>query len=69
LPTTKEVAVIETKELSKEEISLRAYELYLERGGEPGKDVEDWAKAEKELRAEPIVKPAKTMPHSQANTN
>ena len=61
MPTTKEVAVIETKVLSEEEISRRAYDLYLERGGEPGKDVEDWVRAEKELGAERVVTPAKTM--------
>jgi hypothetical protein len=54
LPTTKE-AMIERKELSKEEISHRAYELYVQRGGEPGKDVEDWVRAEKELGSEVVV--------------
>jgi hypothetical protein len=53
VPTTKEVAVIERKELSKEDIAHRAYELYTERGREPGKDVEDWVSAEKQLSAEP----------------
>lgn len=37
---------------SVQEISDRAYELYLRRGGEPGKDVEDWLKAEKGLSSE-----------------
>lgn len=59
--TTKEVAVIERKkELSTQEISERAYELYLQRGGEPGKDVEDWVRAEQELGGEVIVAEAKT---------
>ena len=35
-------------------------ELYLQRGGEHGKDVEDWVRAEKELSNEPVVEPAKT---------
>ena len=35
-----------------EEIAQRAYEIYLRRGGEPGKESEDWAAAEKELIAE-----------------
>ena len=35
-------------ELSQEAIAQRAYELYVERGGEPGKDVEDWVRAEKD---------------------
>ena len=33
-----------------EEIELRAYHLYLDRAGEHGRDVEDWLKAEHELR-------------------
>jgi hypothetical protein len=33
-----------------EAIARRAYELYLERGAEPGRDVEDWLRAETELR-------------------
>ena len=32
-----------------EEIELRAYQMYLERGGEHGRDVEDWLQAEREL--------------------
>jgi len=51
---TKEVDMIESKELSREVIAHRAYELYVERGGGQGKDVEDWVRAEKELAAEPL---------------
>jgi hypothetical protein len=37
-----------------EEIRYRAYEIYLERGEQPGCDLDDWLKAECELqRAEP----------------
>jgi monoterpene epsilon-lactone hydrolase len=32
-----------------EDIRRRAYEIYLERGEEPGRDVEDWLQAEREL--------------------
>lgn len=32
-----------------EEIATRAYEIYLERGGAPGHEVEDWTRAEREL--------------------
>lgn len=32
-----------------EEISLRAYEIYLERGSLPGNALDDWLKAEHEL--------------------
>jgi hypothetical protein len=53
--------MIENKELSKEQIAHRAYELYVRRGGQPGKDVEDWVRAEKELTSEVAVAPAKTM--------
>jgi phage anti-repressor protein len=45
--TAKEVAMFERKERSREEVALRAYELYLERGSEQGRDVEDWLGAEK----------------------
>jgi hypothetical protein len=34
------------------EIELRAYQTYLERGGAPGPDVEDWLQAERELLEE-----------------
>lgn len=33
-----------------EAIARRAYELFLERGAEPGHDIEDWFRAEAELR-------------------
>jgi Protein of unknown function (DUF2934) len=52
--------MIERQELSKEEIAHRAYELYVQRGGEPGKDVEDWVRAENELSNEIAVGPVKT---------
>jgi hypothetical protein len=32
-----------------ENIRHRAYEIYLERGGEPGHDLEDWLQAEREF--------------------
>jgi hypothetical protein len=34
---------------SNAQIEARAYEMYLERGGEDGRDLEDWLAAEKEL--------------------
>ena len=48
------------REPSGEEIARRAHQLYLQRGGEHGKDVEDWVRAEKELSDEPVAGPAKT---------
>ena len=37
------------------DIQTRAYEIYLARGAQPGRDAEDWATAERELRARAIV--------------
>ena len=34
---------------TREEIELRAYQIYAERDGAHGQDVEDWLKAEREL--------------------
>ncbi len=34
-----------------EEIARRAYEIYLQRGGQHGQDMNDWLAAERELRA------------------
>ncbi len=39
------------KEPTDEQIRERAYELYLQRGGAPGLDVDDWLAAEQELTA------------------
>jgi Protein of unknown function (DUF2934) len=33
-----------------EEIRRRAYEIYLERGGQPGGELDDWLQAERELK-------------------
>ncbi len=33
------------------EIRIRAYEIYMERGGQPGHDVDDWIQAERELES------------------
>lgn len=52
-------AMFGRREPSVEEIARRAHELYLQRGGEHGKDVEDWVRAEKELSNEPVAEPAK----------
>ncbi len=34
---------------TQEQIALRAYHIYLERGGSPGHELEDWTQAEREL--------------------
>jgi Protein of unknown function (DUF2934) len=49
LPATKK-SRSEKSEPTHEEIALRAYEIYLERGGVPGDALEDWTRAERELR-------------------
>jgi Protein of unknown function (DUF2934) len=45
---------------SVEEITHRAYGLYLERGGDHGNDVDDWVRAENELGEESDAGQAKT---------
>jgi hypothetical protein len=34
-----------------QEIRIRAYEIYLQRGGQAGNELEDWLQAERELTA------------------
>ena len=41
---------------SREEIRLRAYEIYLERGGVPGNELDDWLQAERELKRAALPK-------------
>ena len=45
-----------------EEIALRAYEIYLERGGAPGHELEDWVRAERELLEKSTRPSGKTGP-------
>jgi hypothetical protein len=42
---------------TREEIELRAYQMYVERGCAHGLDVEDWLQAERELVVEKYGKP------------
>jgi hypothetical protein len=51
--------MVEKRELSNEEIARLAHELYVKRGSEHGKDVEDWVAAEKELTDKPLIEQAK----------
>src|ERR1700680_971285 len=55
-----DIALMELREPTKGEITRLAYALYLLRGCEPGRDVEDWVKAEEELREKPIGQPQTT---------
>ena len=52
-PAQPETAVEERDGLAhstrEQEIRNRAYEIYLQRGGQPGYEVEDWLQAEREL--------------------
>ena len=53
--TTETASTIEQMSTAKlrlhERIAARAFELYLERGGEHGHDLEDWLRAEQEVGA------------------
>ena len=50
----------ERQEVLKDEIARRAYGIYVQRGGENGRDVEDWIRAEKELSDTSVAVPAKS---------
>nr|WP_283950763.1 DUF2934 domain-containing protein [Pedosphaera parvula] len=39
-------------ELTREEIAIRAQEIYVNTGMQPGRDVENWLEAEAQLKAE-----------------
>jgi hypothetical protein len=52
--------MVERQEVSRDGIARRAYEIYVQRGGQNGRDVEDWLRAEKEIRDKPAVVPAKS---------
>ena len=45
-----DVTESQTHDSQREAIEARAYQLYEERGGEHGRDLEDWSRAETELR-------------------
>jgi len=51
--------VLERQEV-KDGIARRAYEIYVQRGGQNGQDVEDWLRAEKELSGQPAEVPTKS---------
>ena len=52
--------MIELRESAKDDIYHRAYALYLIRGCEQGRDVEDWVRAEKALSDGSVGEPAPT---------
>ena len=51
-----------------EQIQNRAYEIYLERRGAPGSQIEDWLRAERELVSDGVAKTRKSSraPKSEA---
>ena len=53
------------RQLTTEEIAQRAYELYVERGRQPGHEAEDWLRAESELKQRYSI-PAATVTVSPA---
>jgi hypothetical protein len=47
---------------TREEVELRAYEIYIERGAQDGHDVEDWIAAEDELSNRLASEPQQATP-------
>ena len=43
---------VEARHPSEDEIRCRAYEIYVERGGTPGHELDDWIRAERELQGQ-----------------
>jgi len=55
-PTAPKSRAASNGQPAREEIALRAYHIYLQRGAAPGSEFEDWMQAERQLIAE-IGKP------------
>jgi hypothetical protein len=53
----------------KKKIELRAYQLFLKRGGAHGYHVADWAKAEKEILAEEGAQKPSVAPKTPVQSN
>jgi hypothetical protein len=41
-------------EVTPDAIARRAYEIYMNRGGAEGHDIDDWLQAERELQEDPV---------------
>ncbi|MGE3841098.1 MAG: DUF2934 domain-containing protein [Vicinamibacterales bacterium] len=52
---------------SADQIRARAYELYQERGGSHGRDLDDWLIAEREVSAGPAKPPARRSRPAKSN--
>ncbi len=46
---------VATTDVSPDDIALRAFEFYRERGGQPGSELDDWLRAERELMAAGVL--------------
>jgi hypothetical protein len=64
-PTVKKSSTV-SGHPTREEIALRAYEIFLERGGAPGNELEDWTRAEGELLERSTAPRRKARPKSIA---
>ena len=49
-PATRKKTVVDIAVVSDEVVAARAFEYYCSRGGEHGRDIDDWLAAERELR-------------------
>ena len=56
-PIRKETQLSESLSITQDIIAQRAYALYLARGCEDGHDLDDWLRAERELREARICPP------------
>ena len=61
--------VQQRQEVSRDEIARRAYEIYVQRGGENGMDVEDWLRAEKEVSGKAVDVPAQARAAAAGRAN
>ena len=50
-----------------EQIANRAHEIFLERGAQPGREIDDWLQAEYELMQLPVRKIAQLEPTGRKN--
>ena len=61
-PKAKKAAASNGHHPTHQEIALRAYHIYLERGATPGNQLEDWTRAERELTEEQGIKKGRKTP-------
>ena len=52
--------MVERQEGLRDGIARRAYEIYVQRGGQNGQDVQDWLRAEQEISGKAADVPAKS---------